>query len=163
MNDIHMSLRSAWRGKVGRKRLKPQNLKIRESFADLRIDHTSTQKPSWLPTLSCSDANLIELVGAGQPRGPSSDDGDLLAGPGKRGLRSDPSLLESVINYSALDVFDGHSRLVDTQNASALARRRTDPSSELWKHENSRCLLDTLTYLTKTSNKRAERGNVLLS
>ena len=46
-------------------------------------------------------------------------------------LRDNPAGVEGVVDDRVLDVLDGDGRLVDAQNARALARRRTHAAREL--------------------------------
>jgi hypothetical protein len=72
-----------------------------------------------------------ELLGGRQAGGAGPDDGDLLAGPLGRRLRLDPALLEGPVDDLPLDLLDRDGRLLQVQDAGALAGRRAELPGEL--------------------------------
>ena len=75
-------------------------------------------------------AGAIQLVGGGQPRRSRSDDGDALAGAGRRRMRDDPALVEGALDNRGLGGLDRHRCAVDGEDARAFARRRAQPAGE---------------------------------
>src|SRR3989337_2738533 len=69
-------------------------------------------------------AHARQLLSAGEPRGPRSDDGDALAGAARRALRTDPAFAPRAIGNLAFHRFDGDWSLVDIEGQGSLARRR---------------------------------------
>jgi len=85
-------------------------------------------------------ASLVELVSGCQTGGTGTNDGDSLAAADLRRGRNHPSHLEAAVDDGTLDGLDADGVLVDTKNASTLARSRTDTTSELREvvgHEQS--------------------------
>jgi hypothetical protein len=76
-------------------------------------------------------ADTRELLGGRQPGGAGSHDRDLLARPGRRGLRDHPALLPRVVDRLQLDLLDRHRVAVDREDARGLARRRAQRPREL--------------------------------
>src|SRR6478736_4512101 len=76
-------------------------------------------------------AGAIELRGGGQTGGAGADDGDLLAGADLGCLGDDPALRPALVDDRDLDVLDRDRRVVDAEDARALARRRADAAGEL--------------------------------
>src|SRR5581483_7535288 len=66
-------------------------------------------------------------------RGAGAHDGDLPARPLRGRLGDDPAHLEALVDDRALEVLDGDRRLVDAEDAGALAGRGADPARELRK------------------------------
>ena len=74
-------------------------------------------------------AGARELLRAGQTRRAGADDGDLLAGLGRRnvGLQA---LRDGAVGDLAFDGLDGDRIVVDVERAGRFARRRTDAAGE---------------------------------
>jgi len=75
-------------------------------------------------------ARLVELGCGTESRRAGAHHGDLLAGAFDRRLGYHPALLPTVVDDLALDVLDGHRRVVDPQHTGAFAGRRTDAAGK---------------------------------
>jgi hypothetical protein len=73
----------------------------------------------------------VELIGGGQTSRTGTDDGDSLASADLGWARDHPALLETAINDGALNRLDTNRILVDTENASTLARSRAHTTCKL--------------------------------
>jgi hypothetical protein len=85
-------------------------------------------------------ASLVQLVSSCHTSGTGTNNGDSLATADLRRRRNHPAHLETTVNNGALDGLDANGVLVDTKNASTLARSRANTTSELGEvvgHEQS--------------------------
>ncbi len=76
-------------------------------------------------------AGEVELRGGGEAGGAGADDGDLFPGADGGGRGDDPALVPAAVDDGVLDVLDGDGRLVDAEDAGALAGRGADAAGEL--------------------------------
>ena len=76
---------------------------------------------------------LVQLGGTGQPGGTRADHGHALARALFRRLGDHPALCKALVDDGALDILDGHGRIVDAEHAGTLARGRADATGELRK------------------------------
>ena len=74
-----------------------------------------------------------ELLSGRQTRGTRSDDGDCLFGQPLRNVRRQATVGHGVIDDRHLNLFDGHSGLVNAEHARGLTRCRANSTGELGK------------------------------
>lgn len=78
-------------------------------------------------------SHLVELVGGGQSGGSRSDHCDGHAGAFGGDAGDNESLLPGPVDNGVLNVLNRHGAVHQPRHTGSLARRRTDPSSELRK------------------------------
>src|ERR1700687_4061943 len=81
---------------------------------------------AWPARFSCSAG-----ARAGEAGRARSDDGDLLARAGGRGVRDHPAFVEGVVDDADLDLLDRDRVVVDTEHAGALAGGGAEAAREL--------------------------------
>ena len=101
---------------------------------ELEIGNTVSQQTAHaVITLEDDDGvtGARELLSGRETRGTRSNDGDCLFGQPLRNVRRQATVGHGVIDDRHLNLFDGHSGLVNAEHAGGLTRCRTNSTGEL--------------------------------